>query len=109
MDLILKCIDNHPQTRAHASEMVERLAEMVSQFPITLTNQLEMQQQIEASEVEKRALAGEVERKDQVIQELKSQISMSKEVQLQGKDKQVSSKVNFIINNFSTACSSYPL
>ena len=109
MDLILKCIDNHPQTRAHASEMVERLTEMVSQFPITLTNQLEMQQQIEASEVEKRALAGEVERKDQVIQELKSQISMSKEVQLQGKDKQVSSKVNFIINNFSTACSSYPL
>ena len=94
MDLILKCIDNHPQTRAHASEMVERLAAVVSQFPITFTNQLEMQQLIETSEVEKRALAEEVERKDRVIEELKSQISTNKDVQLQGKDKQVSRKVN---------------
>ena len=38
MDLILKCINNHPQTRAHASEIVERLAEMVLQFPASFTN-----------------------------------------------------------------------
>ena len=33
MDLICKCIHNHPQRRAHASEIVGRLAEMVLQFP----------------------------------------------------------------------------
>ena len=39
MDLILKCIDNHPQTRSHASKMVERLAEMVLKFPINFIHQ----------------------------------------------------------------------
>ena len=60
MDLILKCIDNHPQTRPPASKMVEWLAEMVLKFPISFVNPLEMQQQIEESEREKRALAEEV-------------------------------------------------
>ena len=36
IDLILKCINNHPQARAHASEIVEQLAEMVLQFSATL-------------------------------------------------------------------------
>ena len=71
MDLILKCIDNHPQTRAHASEIVERLAEMVLQFPASFANRLEMLRQIERVEEEKRALReeGEAEnqRKDQQI------------------------------------------
>ena len=98
MDLILRCIDNHPQTRAPASEMVERLAQMVSRFPTTFTNQLEMQQQIKESEEEKRALAEEIERKDEVIEELRILITMCKEFQLEeGKDKEVSSKVNFIL------------
>ena len=40
MDLILKCIDNYAQARAHASEIVERLAEMVycSFLPPSLTD-----------------------------------------------------------------------
>ena len=41
IDLILKCIHNHPQSRAHASEMVERLAEMVLQFPASFANRLD--------------------------------------------------------------------
>ena len=48
MDLILKCIHNHPQARAHTSEIVERLAERVSQFPTPFTNRLEIMKQIEA-------------------------------------------------------------
>ena len=32
MDLIMKCINNHPQSRAHTGEIVKRLAEMVMQF-----------------------------------------------------------------------------
>ena len=31
MDLIMKCIDNHPQSRAHTEEIVKQLAEMVMQ------------------------------------------------------------------------------
>ena len=41
MDLILKCIHNHPRATAHASEIVERLAEMVLQFPTSFANRLD--------------------------------------------------------------------
>ena len=41
MDLILKCINNHPQVRPHASEIVERLAGMVLQFPTSFANRLD--------------------------------------------------------------------
>jgi serine/threonine protein kinase len=42
MDLILKCIHNNPQKRPHAGEIVERLAEMVLQFPASFANRLEI-------------------------------------------------------------------
>ena len=48
MYLILKCINNHSQSRPHASEIVEQLAEMVLRFPASFTNRLEMLKQIEA-------------------------------------------------------------
>ena len=74
MGLILKCIDNHPQTRAHASEIVERLAEMVLQFPASFANRLEMLRQIEHKEVEKQTLRSESEteirRKEKQIQRM---------------------------------------
>ena len=41
MDLILKCIHNHPLARAHVSEIVGRLAEMVLQFPASFANRLD--------------------------------------------------------------------
>jgi serine/threonine protein kinase len=41
MDLILKCVSNHTQRRAHASEIVGRLAEMVLQFPASFANRLD--------------------------------------------------------------------
>ena len=42
MDLILKCIHNNPEMRANTSEIVDRLACMVEQHPISFTNQLDM-------------------------------------------------------------------
>jgi serine/threonine protein kinase len=60
MDLILKCIHNHPQARAHASEIVGRLAEMVLQFPASFANRLEMLRRIEADGEEKRALTEQI-------------------------------------------------
>ena len=86
MDLIFKCINNHPQTRAHASEIVGQLAEMVLQFPASFANRLEMLRQIEAIK-EKRALTEEGERKDSVVQQKESQILFLKEVQAKEEQK----------------------
>ena len=79
MHLILKCIHNHPKSRAHASEIVERLAEMVLQFPASFANRLEMMRRIEAVEEEKKALTEEGERKDRVIQQKEDEISLHRE------------------------------
>ena len=90
MDLILKCIHNHPQSRPHASEIVERLAEIVLQFPTSFANRLDMLRQIEAVEEEKRALTEEGERKDRIIQQKESQFSLhGEEVQAEEKQKTV--------------------
>ena len=74
MDLILKCIDNHPQTRTRASGIVERLAEMVLQFPVSFANRLEMLRQIERLRDEKQTLRSEsetvIQRKEEQIQQV---------------------------------------
>ena len=70
------------QARAHASEIVEELAEMVLQFPASFANRLEILRQIEAVEGKKRALTEEGERKDGAVQQKESQIlSLREEVQ----------------------------
>ena len=74
MDLILKCIDNHPQTRTHTSEIVERLAEMVLQFPASFANRLEMLREIDQLGEEKQVLRNEsetvIQRKEEQIQRM---------------------------------------
>ena len=69
MDLVLKCIDNHPQARAHAREIVERLAEMVVQFPSAFANRLDMLRCIESDKDEKRILREEIERRVGEVEE----------------------------------------
>ncbi len=82
MDLIQKCIQNHPNSRARASEIVEQLAEMVSQFPALYSNRLEMLRQFDVVNDDRRALAEEGERKDGVIRQMESQISsLSQKIQ----------------------------
>ena len=56
MDLIHKCISNHPQARAHAAEIVERLAGMVLQFPASFANRLEALKQIQKLEADNERL-----------------------------------------------------
>ena len=46
MELILKCIHNNPRMRANTSEIVSQLADMVEQYPIQFTNQLDMMEYI---------------------------------------------------------------
>ena len=52
MDLIPKCIDDHPRARVHANEIVEQLSGMVLQFPASFVNRLEMLRCIEADKQE---------------------------------------------------------
>ena len=87
MDLIRKCIDNHPQVRVHSSEMiVEQLTKIVLQFPPPFDNQLEMLMHIEADK-EKRDLREEGERRNGVIQKKEMLISSLKE-EVQAKERQ---------------------
>ena len=79
MKLIHRCINNDPQLRPHASEIIGQLAEMVLQFPASFANRLEMLRRIEVQEEEKRTLREEGEREDRVIQQSKSQISICRE------------------------------
>ena len=90
MDLILKCIHNHPQARAHASEIVKRLADVVLHFPASFSNQLdEALRQIERVTKENRDLRREIrmvreemkveiERKNGEIQELRAENQLLK-------------------------------
>ena len=94
MDLMLKCINNHPQARAHAGEIVGRLAEMVLQFPASFANRLEMLKCIEADREEKQALTEEGERKDRVIQEKESQISLLGKAEVQANEEQKSTDID---------------
>ena len=61
MDLILRLINNDPQVRPHASEIVERLAAMVLQFPASFANRLEMLRHIQHQQEEKQVLREERE------------------------------------------------
>ena len=56
MGLILVCVNNNPQRRAHAGDIVERLAAMVLQSPASFVNRLEMLRYAEQQEEEKQAL-----------------------------------------------------
>ena len=69
MKLILKCIDNHPRARPQAREIVERLAEMVLQFPANFINRLDLLSCIKSDEEQKRALTEEVERRHDELKE----------------------------------------
>ena len=67
MDLILRLINNDPQVRPHASEIVERLAAMVLQFPASFANRLEMLRHIQHQEEEKQVLREERETERQAM------------------------------------------
>ena len=96
MELILKCICNHPQARSHASEIVNRLTKIVLQFPASYVNRLEMLRRIEADEEEKRVLIKEGKRKDRIIEESKEQISVHQK-KLHAKEQQKISEIGQLI------------
>ena len=81
MDLMLSCINNDPERRACASEIAERLRELVLQFPASFANRAEMLRHIETCEEDKRNLERErevvaiqIRQKDNKISELNEEI-----------------------------------
>ena len=81
MDLILRLINNDPQVRPHASEIVERLAAMVLQFPASFANRLEMLRHIQHQEEEKRVLKEEREAEMQAVMEEKRSLMEERETE----------------------------
>ena len=65
MELILKCLNNDPQLRAHADKLVQQLSEMKKKFPRKFANELEMLKQIAAYQEEKKTLLADVQQKEQ--------------------------------------------
>ena len=61
ISLIMRLINNDPQIRPHANEIVEQLALKVLQFPASFFNRLDMLRHIEHEEAEKQALREERE------------------------------------------------
>ena len=55
LNLIRKCIDNHPRLRPRASDIVKHLADTLSQFPASsMANRLEMLRRIDSHEEERK-------------------------------------------------------
>ena len=75
MNLIIKCLDNDPQRRAHVSEIVDKLSEMVRNFPRAFANELEMLSRLEE---EKRALDSDVQQKELEATEVHQELEKCK-------------------------------
>jgi serine/threonine protein kinase len=79
MDLIHRCLNNDPQLRPHAGEIIKRVRQIESQFPASFANRLEMLGQIKRDGREKGALTEEGEINKIVIQEKNDEISIQRE------------------------------
>ena len=66
MDLIHRCINNDPQLRPHAGEIIRQVSRVASQFPASFANRLEMLRRIRTVEEQTRVLK---EEKDIIIQQ----------------------------------------
>ena len=99
MDLILRSIHNDPRRRAHANDIVERLAEMVVQFPALSVNTLEQiithKEELQRKDKEIQEKREEMERKDKEIQEKREEMErkdreiQEKREEMERKDKDI--------------------
>ena len=73
MDLIHRCINNDPQLRPHAGEIIRRVSRVASQFLASFANRLEMLRRIQTVEEGTRVVR---EEKDAVIQQKDERMMM---------------------------------
>ena len=76
MDLIYRCVNNDPQIRPRAGEILTKCVKITTDFPSSFCNRLEMLRFIKdlehkksSLEEEKRSLTEEIERKNAIIQQ----------------------------------------
>ena len=74
MDLIMCCLNNNPQRRPRAVEIVGRMVGVVLEHPPSFENRVEMLRRVSALLTEKRELEEEVVRKDSATQEKAGEI-----------------------------------
>ena len=81
---ILRCIDNDPQRRVHATELLESTSALKHEFPVAVVNYLEMQTRVKALEDEKQTLEEEgnarIQYKEQQIARLGDEIQQKTEI-----------------------------
>ena len=78
-DLIMRCLNNNPQRRARAVEIVQRMGDLILQFPPSFENRVEMLRRISADIMEKRVLQHEVEKNASKIEEKQGEIERGSE------------------------------
>ena len=75
VDLIRRCLSNNPSFRPHTPEIVQRMSDLVSRFPPSFENRIEMLHRISANEMEKRQLQQEVDRKAAEVDQKEEKIT----------------------------------
>ena len=61
MDVILRCVSNNPVRRARAAKIIQRMTDMVHQFPPSFADRVEVLQGIRVDATEKGSLREEIE------------------------------------------------
>ena len=75
MDLILRCINNDPKQRSHTNVIIEKLADLRSQFPVIFANRLEMQAEIVVRDASLSEKESELKEKDDTISKMRDQLT----------------------------------
>ena len=91
-DLIMRCLNNNPQRRARAVEIVQRMGDLILQFPPSFENRVEMLRRISADIMEKRELQHEVEKNASTIQEKQGEIERFSEQNRRQKEESENTK-----------------
>ena len=91
-DLIMRCLNNNPQRRARAVEIVQRMGDLILQFPPSFENRVEMLRRISADIMEKRELQHEVEKNASKIEEKQGEIERVNEQNRRQKEESENAK-----------------
>lgn len=90
-ELVLKCINVDSQQRANAHEIVQQLSKMVSRFPASHGNHLDMLRQIEDDKLSQGSISdlqGELAKAEQQFEAQKAELE-----KLQGENQQLNAKI----------------
>ena len=91
-DLIMRCLNNNPQRRARAVEIVQRMGDLILQFPPSFESRVEMLRRISADIMEKRELQHEVEKNASTIEKKQGEIKRVSEQNRRQKEESENAK-----------------